>query len=513
MVKATTTLPDRLREGLRLRRMPPPCAVVIFGATGDLARRRLIPALYNLARKGQLPAGYAVVGVGRRPVGTEPFREQLRRAVEESTEVPFEPAPWEAFAEHVHYVQSAFDDPQGYARLRTVLEELDRQQGLGGNRLFYLASPPSTYPMVIDRLGAHLVRRGEGPGWARIVIEKPFGFDLGSARALNAKVAEVFDESQVYRIDHYLGKETVQNILIFRFANTIFEPIWSREYVDHVQITVAESIGVEGRGAFYEEAGVVRDMLQNHLMQLLTLVAMEPPISMEADAVRDEKVKVLHAIHLFTPEEVESFAVRGQYGRGAVDGREVPGYREEEGVDPHSQTPTFVAVRFEIDNWRWAGVPFYLRTGKRLPKRVTELAIQFKQPPLLLFRRVGVDELEPNVLALNIQPDEGIALRFSAKVPGQLTRIRPVTMDFNYGTSFGVEEPTAYERLLLDAMVGDRTLFARRDEVEQAWAIVMPLLEVWAQTPAEFPNYWAGTWGPPEAKALIEREGRRWRRL
>lgn len=509
-----TMLSDRLREGLRLRRMPSPCAVVIFGATGDLVRRRLIPDLYNLARKGLLPGAFAVVAVARRPFSTDTFRQQMQQAVQESAEVPYDRTVWEMFAEGIHYVQSEFHDPEGYRRLGAVLADLDRQRGLGGNRLFYLATPPSAYHTIIDRLGEARLAGEWTPGWARIIVEKPFGADLETARALNRKVMEVFREAHVYRIDHYLGKETVQNLMIFRFANTIFEPIWTRQYVDHVQITVAESGGIGDRGGYYEEAGVVRDMLQNHLLQLLTLVAMEPPTAIEADAVRDEKVKVLHAVRPFTPEQALAFAAQGQYGRGAVDGEEAPAYREEGRVAPDSPTPTYVAVRMEIENWRWAGVPFYLRTGKRLPKRVTEIGIQFKLPPLILFRHAGVEDLEPNVLTLNIQPDEGITLRFAAKVPGQATRIRSVNMDFNYGTSFGVEEPTAYERLLLDAMVGDRTLFARRDEVEQAWSLVTPILEAWtAAPPVDFPNYEAGTWGPAAAKALIERDGRRWRRL
>ncbi|MDQ7849990.1 MAG: glucose-6-phosphate dehydrogenase [Armatimonadota bacterium] len=512
-------LVDRLRESLWVGRTPQPCAVVIFGATGDLARNRLIPDLYNLARKGLLPASFAVVAFARRPFTSESFREQVREAVRESTEVRYDPAAWQAFAGSIHYIQSDYDDPQGYGHLGVLLADLDGRLGLGGNRLYYLATPPSAYATIVERLDeAGLGGRGrwqsEAAGWRRIIIEKPFGSDLETARALNARVHQVFDETEIYRIDHFLGKETVQNLMIFRFANTIFEPIWTRQYVDHVQITVAESVGIGGRGGYYEEAGVVRDILQNHLLQLLTLVAMEPPALIEADAVRNEKVKILHAIRPFDPGEVERLAVRGQYGRGMVEGREVPGYREEERVAADSVTPTYVAVRFEIDNWRWAGVPFYLRSGKRLPKRVTEIAIQFKLPPLILFHQAGVEATQPNMLALNIQPDEGIALRFAAKVPGQATRIQPVNMQFDYGTSFGVEEPTAYERLLLDAMIGDRTLFARHDEVEKAWALVMPILDAWAaHPPADFPNYEAGTWGPPAARALIERDGRRWRQL
>mgnify|MGYP000197514523 CR=1 FL=1 len=514
-----TLLVDRLREGLTLRRMPQPSAAVIFGATGDLARNRLIPDLYNLGRKGLLPGSFAVVAFARRPFTSETFREQVREAVRESPEIRYDATTWENFAARIHYIQSDYTDPQGYARLGALLADLDGRLGLGGNRLFYLATPPSAYEAIIRHLAeaglaGHGRGRGGTTGWKRIIIEKPFGSDLETSRALNAKVHEVFEEGEIYRIDHYLGKETVQNLMIFRFANTILEPIWTRQYVDHVQITVAESGGIGGRGGYYEEAGVVRDILQNHLLQLLTLVAMEPPAAIEADAVRNEKVKILHAIRPLAPGEVERLTVRGQYGRGVVEGREVPGYRQEERVAPDSVTPTYVAVRFEIDNWRWAGVPFYLRSGKRLAKRVTEIAIQFKLPPLVLFQQAGVGAMQPNMLALNIQPDEGIALRFAAKVPGQATRIRPVNMKFDYGTSFGTEEPTAYERLLLDAMIGDRTLFARHDEVEKAWALVMPILEVWAaHPPTDFPNYEAGTWGPPAARSLIERDGRRWRRL
>ena len=491
--------------------------MVIFGASGDLTRRKLIPALYNLSVEQRLPAGFSLLGYGRSEMGDEEFRRKMRDAVKEFSRPGVESEPaWGSFAQGLYYLAGDYEESKGYLRLKEFLAKIDRERSNRGNKIFYLATPPDLYAPVIQQIAAAgLAGKGaRDAGWTRIVIEKPFGSDLESARALSRELHEVFDEEQVYRIDHYLGKETVQNLMIFRFANTIFEPIWTRQYVDHVQITVAESGGILGRGGYYEEAGVARDMLQNHLLQLLTLVAMEPPTAIEADAVRNEKVKILHAVRLFTPEEVETFVERGQYARGIVDGKEVPGYREEERVAPDSVTPTYVGVRFEIDNWRWAGVPFYLRSGKRLPKRVTEIAIQFKLPPLILFRQAGVEDMEPNMLTLNIQPDEGITLRFAAKVPGQATRIRPVNMEFDYGTSFGVEEPTAYERLLLDAMVGDRTLFARRDEVEKAWALVMPILEAWdAHRPTDFPNYEAGSWGPPAARALIERDGRRWRRL
>ncbi len=505
-----------LREGLRQAPRPEPCVMVIFGATGDLTRRMLAPALYNLARQRLLPVNFSVVGIARRPMDEESFRQMLREAVDRhSRSGPVDPAVWASLAEGIGYLAFETGDARGYRRLAELLARIDQARGTAGNRVFYLATPPSVFAEVVQQLGAAGLNRspaGSG-GWTRIIVEKPFGRDLESARRLNEQIHAVFDERQVYRIDHYLGKEMVQNLLVFRFANGIFEPIWSRRYVDHVQITVAESVGVEGRGEYYEEAGVLRDMFQNHLMQLLSLTAMEPPVALDADAVRDEKVKVLRAVRPPAGEEALRQTVRGQYVAGYVAGQRVPGYREEPSVSPTSTTETFAALRLEIDSWRWAGVPFYLRSGKRMPRRVTEIAVVFKEAPLALFGRADDGRAGANVLAFRIQPDEGIALRFAAKQPGFAMRIRWVTMDFRYGTSFGVELPAAYERLLLDCMLGDATLFTREDEVETAWGIVTPILEAWRARPiAELPAYEAGAWGPPEADAFIEADGRTWRR-
>ncbi|MGZ3640053.1 MAG: glucose-6-phosphate dehydrogenase, partial [Ktedonobacterales bacterium] len=416
-----------------------------------------------------------------------------------------------------YYHQSQFDDTNGYKRLAELLEQLDRERGTGGNHVFYMATPPSYYPSIADRLHeAGLSKKGAAtnPPWTRVIIEKPFGHDLRSALALNAELDKSFTEEQIYRIDHYLGKETVQNIMVLRFANGIFEPIWNRRYIDNVQLTVAESIGVDGRGDYYEEAGAMRDMIQNHMMQLLTLVGMEPPANFDANAVRDEKVKVLRSIPPMQENEIAADTVRAQYGPGLLAGVPVPGYRQEKGVDPQSRTETFVAIKLAIDNWRWAGVPFYLRHGKRLAKRITEIGITFKRPPYLLFRGTGADQMQPNVLSLRIQPNEGISLVFDAKVPGQEMQLRSVNMDFLYGSSFGVEPPEAYERLLLDCMLGDSTLFTRIDESEYSWRLVDNIESAWARQPASaIAQYEPGTWGPKEADALIERDGRTWRRL
>jgi glucose-6-phosphate 1-dehydrogenase len=504
-----------LREGLRLERTPEPCVMVIFGASGDLTRRKLIPALYNLSRERLIPSGFTVVGFARRPIPDEQFRQTMLDAVNEfSRSRPVQPAVWDSFAQGMFYLQSDFDDAQGYRRLGELLDRIDQERGTGGNRIFYLATPPDAYPIIIKNLGeSGLARPKTATSWARIIVEKPFGHDLQSAVELNQQLAQVFREDQVYRIDHYLGKETVQNILVFRFANGIFEPIWNRRYVDNVQITVAESIGVEGRGGYYDHSGALRDMVQNHLMQLLSLVAMEPPATFDADAVRNEKVKVIRSIRPFTSDDVSKLVVRGQYGPGTIGAEDVPGYRQEPGVDPNSQTATYVAMKLIVDNWRWADTPFYLRTGKSLPRRVTEIAIQFKRAPHLLFRQAA-DSIEPNVLVLRIQPNEGIALRADAKVPGPTIQIRAINLDFMYGLSFGVEQPEAYERLLLDCMLGDSTLFTRSDEVEAAWRLLMPIINYWAANPpTDFPNYPAGTWGPESAQRLIEADGRHWRRL
>lgn len=498
-----------LRTGLRLERTPSPCVLIIFGASGDLTHRKLLPALWALTEEQQLAPGFSMVGISRTPKTHEQFRDEFRETLGDSASD--NEAALNDFLEGLFYLPGNIDHPDMYQQLDELLKHIDRDRGTAGNRIFYLSTQPSFFPRIIHRLGETGLanRRAEDDGWTRVVIEKPFGRDLQTAHALNQVVSEVFDERQVYRIDHYLGKETVQNLMVLRFANTIWEPIWNRRYVDHIQITVAERVGVEGRGGYYEEAGVLRDMIANHLLQLLTIVAMEPPVAFDADAVRDEKVKVLRAVRPFTSDRIAADAVRGQYGSGFSAAEQVPGYRQEEKVSPQSHTETYAALRFFVDNWRWQDVPFLLRSGKRLPKRVSEIAIQFKPVPHLLF-----EECTPDVLTIRIQPDEGIALQFDAKVPGPQMRQRPVLMDFRYGTSFGVAPAEAYQRLLLDVMLGDGTLFARRDEVEAAWRIVDPILAAWASAPTEeFPNYEAGSWGPTAADALLGSDDRRWRRL
>jgi glucose-6-phosphate 1-dehydrogenase len=504
-----------LRDGLRLERMPDPSAFVLFGATGDLAHRKVVPALFQLWRTNLLPHEFCLVAIGRRPYTDETFRGGLRASLDQFSRVlPIEDSVWDAFASRITYHRGTFGDPLLYEGLAARLDALDAERGTQGNRLYYLATQPSAFAEIIAGLGhVGLDHEQHGAGWRRIVIEKPFGRDLTSAIRLNREVGKVFRESQVYRIDHYLGKETVRNILVFRFGNGIFEPIWHRRYVDHVQITVAESIGVETRGSFYEEAGASRDFLQNHLMQLLALVAMEPPATFDADALRDEKVKVLRAMEPMAPRDVAANVVRGQYGPGWVAGEPVAGYREEPEVDPESETETYVAARLFIDDWRWAGVPFYLRAGKRLPKRATEIAVRFKEVPHALFKESNADP-EANLLALRIQPDEGILLRFAAKVPGLGLDVRSVNMDFTYGSAFSVDSPDAYETLILDALLGDAALYTRADEVEKAWGIVTPIIEAWADAPPpDFPDYEAGSWGPAAADALLGRDRRRWRRI
>jgi len=511
-VQAATVLEaNPLREGLRMARTPEPNAMVIFGATGDLTRRKLIPALYNLHASRLLPAGFSAVGVARRAWTAESFRETMRQACARHAALPVTPEVWESFARGLYFVRSDFAEREGYGRLDELLRTLDRERGTAGNRVFYLATPPDQTPAIVRLLGeAGLAQRR--PGWSRLVVEKPFGQDLTSARILNSVLREVFPEDEIYRIDHYLGKETVQNILVFRFANAIFEPIWDRRYVDHVQIAVAEAVGMEGRGSYYDRTGTLRDMVQNHMMQLLSLTAMEPPVTNEANIVRNEKVKVLKALRLPGIDEVPHLTVRGQYGPGYIAGQPVPGYQQEPEVAPGSGTETYVALKLFVDNWRWADVPFYLRSGKRLTRRVSEIAVQFRRAPLKLFG-AELEPPEPNILALRIQPDEGISLRFSVKLPGLQLEVRPVSMDFLYGTTFG-RTPEAYERLLLDCMLGDTTLFTRNDEVEAAWEYTTRIMRGWdAAPPPEFPNYEAGTWGPDAAQRRIAADGRRWRRF
>jgi glucose-6-phosphate 1-dehydrogenase len=487
--------------------------MVIFGATGDLTKRKLVPALYNLAAANLLAKEFALIAVARAAMPPDEYREKLLAEVDGLLPAPMAPAQRAWFAERIAFVSGTFDDPATYARLREALAAADAAHGTSGNCLYYLATPPDHFSLIAEQLDrADLAREADGR-WRRVVVEKPFGHDLASARSLNRALGGVLDERQIYRIDHYLGKETVQNLMIFRFANGIFEPIWNRRYVDHVQITVAETVGVEGRGGYYDTAGALRDMVQNHLFQLLALTAMEPPASFRANAVRDERVKVLQAIRPYTHDDVERWVVRGQYGEGASQGQSVPAYRAEPRVSPASPTETFAAMRLHIDNWRWADVPFYLRTGKRLPKRVSEIAIQFKAAPVVLFREMGRQRLDPNLLIVRIQPDEGISLRFGAKVPGPGLDIGTVKMDFKYADYFGSAPTTGYETLLYDAINGDQTLFHRADIVEAGWAVVTPILEAWAaRRPDDFPNYAAMTWGPDAAVELMAREGRSWRR-
>lgn len=489
-----------------------PCVMVIFGASGDLTKRKLIPALYNLASQNLLSENFAVIGFARREMSTEDFREKLSREIGEYATGPIDPELWRRCVDRIHYFCGNLGDADAYGRLQNLLSELEVKHNTRGNILYYLATAPDFFSPVTRCLGgAGLVREEEG-AWRRVIFEKPFGRDLQSARTLNQDIRQVLDEGQIYRIDHYLGKETVQNIMVFRFANGIFEPIWNRRYIDHVQITVAERLGVEQRGGYYDESGALRDMAPNHIFQLISLTAMEPPISFEADAVRDEQAKILRAIQPLSSEEVLTRTVRGQYGEGTVDGASVPGYRGEERVPDDSGTETYVALKLYIDNWRWAGVPFYIRTGKSLPVRRTEIAIQFKRAPFILFRNTPVETLTPNQLVLHLQPDEGISLSFGAKVPGPIVNVGTVDMSFHYEDHFGITPSTGYERLLYDGMLGDATLFQRADMVEAGWAVVEPILDVWkALPPRDFPNYTAGEWGPKGADELMARDGREWR--
>jgi len=499
------------RDPLRYESGVPPCAVIIFGANGDLTRRKLIPALYRLAYNRLLPCGFAVIGNSRTPLSDEAFRDRMRQAVTEFLDdTPFQTDVWDVLARALFYVPGDIADPGVYERICTKAEETARRFQTGGNIIFYLATHPSQYTTIAAGLGASGLARG--PGLRRLVIEKPFGHDLESARALNRDLQKYFDESSIYRIDHYLGKETVQNILAFRFGNGIFEPLWSRHFIDHVQITAAETIGVEGRGAFYQQAGALRDMVQSHLLQVMATMCMEPPAAWEPDAVRDERAKVLRSIRVMKPEEVPLNAVAGQYGPARIGDTEVPGFRQEPGVDPESQTDTYAAATFFVDNWRWAGVPFYLRSGKRLPKRVTDVAIQFHAAPLAVFDSVSNGKAaSPNLLIVRIQPEQGISLRFLSKQPGIGMKLRPVSMDFHYGQSFGSRQSWDYETLLVDAMRGDPALYIRQDAIEASWAAVDPILKVWADERFDFPNYPAGTWGPKAADEMLARRGHAWR--
>ncbi len=497
-----------LAEELSASRKPAPCALVIFGASGDLTRRKLVPSLMGLARDGLLPDGFAVLGFARSKRTDESFREGLRKSIDEFAGHE-EVTAFDELEQRFLYHQAPYDDLQSYKDLAKRLAQIDKDFGTKGNRLFYLATPPSAYSGILKMLADSGLSKQDNGAFSRVIIEKPFGHDLGTAQALNAQVNKAFRERQVYRIDHYLGKETVQNILALRFANGIFEPLWNEKYIDHVQITVAESLGVEDRGSYFEEAGVLRDMIQNHLLQVMTMVAMEPPVELSADGVRDEKVKVLRAVESLTPDQVLRNTVRGQYAAGSTGGEDVVGYRDEDDVASDSNTETFTAVRLRIDNWRWAGTPFLLRSGKRLPRRVTEVAIQFKRPPHTLFGPNA--KIGPNVLLLRIQPDEGVSLRFGSKVPGPDLRVRDVRMDFRYGSAFGDESADAYERLLLDAMLGDSTLFARRDEVEEAWRIVDSIQRGWLQHSMTPEFYKAGSWGPKSAQRMLG-SNRTWRK-
>jgi glucose-6-phosphate 1-dehydrogenase len=499
-------------------RVPAPCAMVIFGASGDLTERKLVPALYYLSRAGLLPDGFSMIGCAKTPYTDESFRDKMQKAVKKYLDLPdADHEAIRAFTKDVHYISDDFGDAKAYDQLKKLLDELDQQRGTSGNRLFYLATPPSFFPVIVNHLGAVGLAepKERDKTWTRIVIEKPFGRDLQSARELNQVVTSVFKEDQIYRIDHYLGKETVQNLLVFRFGNGIFETFWNRRYIDHVQIAVAEEIGVENRGAYYEEAGLVRDMIQNHVLSLLSLVAMEPPAIFDARAVRDEKAKVMRAIRPIPLDRLSEYAVRGQYVEGWVDGKKLPAYRSEPKVSPQSTTETYAALKLFIDNWRWADVPFYLRSGKRLPKRISEITIKFRRAPHLLFKGTGTTSIEPNHLSIHIQPDEGMSLMFNAKIPGTTMQIRPVTMEFRYEDAFGQTPPTtAYETLLLDCMLGDPMLFTRDDFVDLAWEVLTPLLNRWKEDGKKGLSFYeAGTWGPPEADAFIERDGRKWQDL
>jgi glucose-6-phosphate 1-dehydrogenase len=486
--------------------------MVIFGAAGDLTRRKLIPALYNLAKAELLSREFAILGIAHSPMSDDEFRKKLSEDIRNYAGSEIDSNIWEWFTRRLYYVKGDFEDQSIYSQLKATLEKLDQEHSTHGNYFFYLATAPNYFGTIVEQLASAGLMEEKDGHWRRVIVEKPFGHDLDSAKTLNQQLLKVVSEKQIYRIDHYLGKETVQNILAFRFANGIFEPIWNRRYIDHVQISVAETVGVEQRGSYYDHAGALRDMVPNHIMQLISLTAMEPPVSFEANAVRDEQAKILHAIQPLSSEEVLTRTVRGQYGPGIEDSKRVPGYRNEPDVPPDSRTETFVAMKLAIDNWRWADVPFYLRTGKRLAAQNTHIVIQFRRAPFVLFRDTPVETLMPNQLVLHIQPEEGISLQFAAKVPGPIMRLGAVDMNFEYADYFGSQPSTGYERLLHDCMIGDATLFQRADMVEAGWCVVSPALDVWkALPPRNFPNYPAGTWGPREADELLERDGRHWR--
>jgi glucose-6-phosphate 1-dehydrogenase len=509
-----------LQDPLRFERRSGPCAIVIFGANGDLTKRKLIPALYRLAYERRIPSRLAIIGNSRTPMSDDQFRERMRESTQKFLEnSPFDDQLWTEFAKGLSYFAGSLDDPKCYSDLRAKLDEAETQFGSEGNALIYLSTQPSLYETAIRGLGSHNLQNGAATSsnpdaWRRLIIEKPFGHDLATARQLSRVTNGVFAEDSVYRIDHYLGKETVQNILAVRFGNGIFEPLWNRRYINHVQITAAESIGVEGRGAYYQESGALRDMIQNHLLQVMATVAMEPPALFEPNAVRDERAKLLRSVRIIREADTPAYAVAGQYGPANIAGRDVPGFRQEQGVDPNARTDTYAAVTFFVDNWRWADVPFYIRTGKRLPKRVTDIAIQFNAAPHSPFvsaRQELAERAIPNMLILRIQPEEGISLRFLSKYPGGGMKLRPVTMDFNYGSSFGARSPSAYETLLLDAMIGDATLYTRQDMVEASWSAVQPILNHWAEAQHPFPNYPAGSWGPEASDRMLAQRGHVWR--
>jgi len=508
----SATLTEPQPQGQTPARPGDRCCLVIFGASGDLTKRKLLPALYNLAKKELLPKEFALIGCAIQPFGEDEFRHQVRQDLMQFAGAPEDCKFCDWLIERLYYLPGDFKDPQYYQRLKPLLAQIDEKHGTQGNYFYYLATTPGLFGEVVKQLGGAGLAEESGGHWRRIVFEKPFGHDLDSARALNQEIKQILTEDQIYRIDHYLGKETVQNILVFRFSNGIFEPIWNRRYIDHVQITVGETLGVEQRGAYYDRAGALRDMVPNHILQLVTLTAMEPPVSFHAHAVRDEQAKILHAIQPYAPEDVLTRTVRGQYGEGVEDGKPAAAYRTEPNVATDSQTETFVALKLLIDNWRWADVPFYIRTGKRLAQRITEVVIQFRSAPFVLFRDTPVEKLGHNLLVMHIQPDEGISLKFGAKIPGPVVDIGSVKMEFHYRDYFGSEPSTGYERLLYDCMIGDATLFQRADMIEAGWSVVQPVLDVWkALPPRNFPNYASGSWGPKEGTDLLTRDGRQWK--